>query len=196
MTREEHKDEFFRYVAENQDELRHCLRKNITFDGDIFDDVTANTVIRIAEYIMRNDIRIDNFKNFFFIAAKREYINAQNKMRQADASTEHSLIEDFKTDMIDDDGSDEEFAIRIHRLVGSLDEILQKHFSSLEVDIFLIYYRLKSEKRSISYKKMASMLGLSNKFVTNTLKKIKAFVKTDHEVNELKKNILYGDDDD
>ena len=196
MTREEHKDEFFSYVAQNQDELRRCLRKNITFDGDIFDDVTANTVIRIAEYIMRNDIRIDNFKNFFFIAAKREYIMQQNKIRQADASTDHCLIEDFKTDMIDDDGNDEEFAIRIHRLVRSLDEILQKHFSSLEVDIFLIYYRLKSEKRSISYKKMASMLGLSNKFVTNTLKKIKAFVKTDAEINELKKNILYGDDDD
>ena len=79
--REKHKNDFFNYVIENKRELQKALKKNITYDPDIFDDVTCNTIVRIAEYIVKNGVKINNFKFFFFIAAKREYIAEQNKKR-------------------------------------------------------------------------------------------------------------------
>ena len=68
--REKHKNDFFNYVIENKRELQKALKKNITYDPDIFDDVTCNTITRIAEYIVNNGVKINNFKFFFFIAAK------------------------------------------------------------------------------------------------------------------------------
>ena len=77
LDKEKHKDDFFKFIIENEKELQKALKKNITFDPDIFDDSTADTVCRIGEYIMQKGIKIDNFKYFFFIAAKRDYIAKQ-----------------------------------------------------------------------------------------------------------------------
>ena len=63
---EQHKDDFFQYVIEHEKELKYALRKNITYDAEIFDDVTADTIIRIAEYIINKQVFIKDFKGLFF----------------------------------------------------------------------------------------------------------------------------------
>ena len=65
-TSEKHANDFMLYVAEHEEELKNAIKKNITYDDDIFDDVTANTTLRIAEYIINNKANIKSFKNLSF----------------------------------------------------------------------------------------------------------------------------------
>ena len=73
MTNEEHGREFLKYVGDNIERLKHNLRKNITYDEDIFDDVIQDSIIKVYNAIM-NGTRIDDFEQYFFIASKFEYI--------------------------------------------------------------------------------------------------------------------------
>ena len=67
---EKHKDDFMLYVWNNLDSLNYALRKNITYDPEIYDDVTADTVCRISEYIVNKKVFIKDFKGMFFLSAK------------------------------------------------------------------------------------------------------------------------------
>ena len=210
--REKHKDEFFKYIIDNERELKKALKKNITFDPDIFDDVTASTIVRIAEYIMKNGIHINNFKYFFFICAKREYIAEQNKKRQATNNSNRDFFDNIfngqekkekKEDvdiyhaMINNDEDimlQEEKANKVHELFQFLENKLNEVFPPDECDIFLIYFRLKSEKKGISYKKMALLTDKDLKYITNVIKKIKKYIKESPEIQNKKKEIMKNDD--
>ena len=89
---EQHKNDFMMYVHNNLDALNYALRKNITYDPDLFDDVTADTLCRIAEYIMRNHVFIKDFKGMFFLSAKRQYIAEQNKKRDRDSKSDREYF--------------------------------------------------------------------------------------------------------
>ena len=47
----EHRDDFIKFVVDNQEKIRKAVRKNITMDADIFDDVTGDTIVKICDYI-------------------------------------------------------------------------------------------------------------------------------------------------
>ena len=76
-------------------------------------------------------------------------------------------------------------------LVQKLNEV----FEGNEVDIFLIYFRLKSEKKGISYKKLADIMDKDVKYITRTIVKIKKYIKESEEIQENKKKIMSEDDD-
>lgn len=212
LDRQKHKDDFFNYIIENEKELQKALRKNITYDPDIFDDVTAETIVRIAEYIMKNGIKINNFKYFFFICAKREYIAQQNKKRGLTNNSNRDFFDnifnglekrekqedlDIYYGMLnnDDDVLAEEIkADKVHRLFQYLERKLNEAFPPDEADIFLIYFRLKSEKKGISYKKMALLVDKDLKYITNTIKKIKKYIKESHDIQNKKQEIMKNDD--
>lgn len=210
--KEKHKDDFFKYIIDNEKELQKALKKNITYDPDIFDDVTCNTIVRIAEYIMKNEIRIDNFKYFFFICAKREYIAEQNKKRgitnnsnrdffdnifnglekrekQEDLDIYYSMLNNDEDIMVEETKAD-----KVHRLFEYLEKKLNETFLPDEADIFLIYFRLKSEKKGISYKKMAMLTDKDLKYITNVIKKIKKYIKESEEIQNKKIEIMKSDD--
>ena len=210
--KEKHKDDFFKYIIENEKELQKALKKNITYDPDIFDDVTCNTIVRIAEYIMKNEIRIDNFKYFFFICAKREYIAEQNKKRGLTNSSNRDFFDnifnglekrekqedlDIYYSMLNNDEDimvEETKADKVHRLFEYLEKKLNETFLPDEADIFLIYFRLKSEKKGISYKKMAMLTDKDLKYITNVIKKIKKYIKESEEIQNKKIEIMKSDD--
>lgn len=212
LDRQKHKDDFFNYIIENEKELQKALKKNITYDPDIFDDVTAETIVRIAEYIMKNGIKINNFKYFFFICAKREYIAQQNKKRGLTNNSNRDFFDnifnglekrekqedlDIYYGMLnnDDDVLAEEIkADKVHRLFQYLERKLNEAFPPDEADIFLIYFRLKSEKKGISYKKMALLVDKDLKYITNTIKKIKKYIKESHDIQNKKQEIMKNDD--
>ena len=210
--KEKHKDDFFKYIIDNEKELQKALKKNITYDPDIFDDVTCNTIVRIAEYIMKNEIRIDNFKYFFFICAKREYIAEQNKKRgitnnsnrdffdnifnglekrekQEDLDIYYSMLNNDEDIMVEETKAD-----KVHRLFEYFEKKLNETFLPDEADIFLIYFRLKSEKKGISYKKMAMLTDKDLKYITNVIKKIKKYIKESEEIQNKKIEIMKSDD--
>ena len=167
MDWEKHKNDFMMYVWNNLSTLNHAIRKNITYDPDLYDDVTADTLVRIAEYIMRNHVYIKDFKGMFFLSVKRQYIAEQNKKRSRESKSDreyfskldealgryYDYIEDGDSseyvinhpDMdiwLDDDYMDEEIkAERVHQLFKYLEGKLNEVFDGNEVDIFLIYFR-------------------------------------------------------
>lgn len=214
---EKHKDDFMLYVWNNLDSLNYALRKNITYDPEIYDDVTADTVCRISEYIVNKKVFIKDFKGMFFLSAKRQYVAEQNKKREREKKSDreyftkldealgryYDYIEDGDTseytvnqpnlDMfLDDDNvmADELKAERTHELFKYLEEELNKQFEGNEVDIFLIYFRLKSERKGISYKKLSEIMDKDVKYITRTIVKIKKYIKESQEIQETKKKIM------
>lgn len=216
MDWEKHKNDFMMYVWNNLSTLNYAIRKNITYDPDLYDDVTADTLVRIAEYIMRNHVYIKDFKGMFFLSVKRQYIAEQNKKRDRESKSDreyfskldealgryYDYIEDGDSseyvinhpDMdiwLDDDYMDEEIkAERVHQLFKYLEGKLNEVFDGNEVDIFLIYFRLKSERRGISYKKLADIMDKDVKYITRVIVKIKKYVKDSVEIQENKKRIM------
>lgn len=203
-----HKDDFFKYVIEHERELKYALRKNITYDEELFDDVTADTLCRIGEYILRKQAYIKDFKGLFFISAKRQYIAVQNKKREMEGRMNRTLFINMSEDymkaekqedvnsyleLAENDGEAltlEKKAENTHKLFKYLEEELNKRFEGNEVDIFLIYFRLKSERKGISYKKLADIMDKDVKYITRTIVKIKKFVKESREIQENKKRIM------
>ena len=153
----------------------------------------------------------------FFLSAKRQYVAEQNKKREREKKSDreyftkldealgryYDYIEDGDTaeytvnqpnlDMfLDDDNvmADELKAERTHELFKYLEEELNKQFEGNEVDIFLIYFRLKSERKGISYKKLSEIMDKDVKYITRTIVKIKKYIKESQEIQETKKKIM------
>lgn len=214
---EKHKDDFMLFVWNNLDSLNYALRKNITYDPDIFDDVTADTLCRIGEYIVNKKAFIKDFKGMFFLSAKRQYVAEQNKKRERDKksdreyfskldealgryydyvengdSVEYTINQPNLDMFLDDDNimTNEIKAERIHHLFKYLEGKLNEVFEGNEVDIFLIYFRLKSERKGISYKKLADIMDKDVKYITRTIVKIKKYIKDSAEIQETKKRIM------
>lgn len=207
---EQHKNDFMLYVWENLEELNRCIRKNITYDPDIYDDVTSNTLVRIAEYIVRKQQYIRDFKNMFFLSAKREYIAEQTKKRERQKNSNRDFLDNVyngeekrnKADtavfyrLVDNNTTPDEIAAeRTHKLFRYLEDKLNETFDGNEVDIFLIYFRLKSERKGISYKKLASIMDKDVKYITKTIVKIKKYIRENNEIQEMKRRIMNGLDE-
>lgn len=196
MSNEEHGKEFLEYVARNEARLKKNLRKNITYNENIFDDVFQSTIIKVYDRIMKGTV-IKDFEQYFFIASKFEYINEDNKIKK------RQKVEDSEIDTDDDRFAEDDNAWKIKEernenindLFKFLSKRLNEVFSPAEADIFLIYYRLKSEKAGISYHKMVKITGRKFSEISQIIQKIKKFIRTDEAIIEYKKKILNGNID-
>lgn len=196
MSNEEHAREFLEYVAKNEARLKKNLRKNITYNENIFDDVFQSTIIKVYDRIMKGTV-IKDFEQYFFIASKFEYINEDNKIKK------RQKVEDREIDTDDDRFAEEDNAWKIKEernenindLFKFLSKRLNEVFSPAEADIFLIYYRLKSEKAGISYHKMVKITGRKFSEISQIIQKIKKFIRTDEAIIEYKRKILNGNID-
>lgn len=196
MTNVEHGQAFLDFVAKNEARLKKNLRKNITYDPDIFDDVFQDSIIKVYNAI-ENGARIKDFEQYFFIASKFCYINADNKMKNRMKNDDREIFGEIDNDerFAEYDKSwevKEERNNRINELMKYLSQRLNEVFSPRECDIFLIYYRLKSEKAGVSYKKLARILEIDVKEVTNIIQKVKAFVREDDEIMDIKRRLMNG----
>ena len=196
MTNEEHGQEFLKFVADNEARLKKNLRKNITYNEDIFDDVFQDSIIKVYNAIEKG-ARIKDFEQYFFIASKFCYINADNKMKNRQKNDDREIFCDIDQDerFAEEDNAwriKEDRNNRINELMKYLSQRLNEVFNPRECDIFLIYYRLKSEKAGVSYKKLAKILETDVKEITNIIQKIKIFIKQDKEIREMKGKLLNG----
>lgn len=192
MTSEEHARDFLEYVAKNEKRLKKNLKKNITYDPDIFDDVFQDSIIKVYDRIMKGEI-IKDFEQYFFIASKFHYINTDNKNKKKKNSSDRSILEN-ETDLFPSFDNQwkqkEERNEKINELFWYLSDELNKVFTPVEADIFLIYYRLKSEKAGISYKKMAQITEKPLSEITDIIKKIKKYIRTNEDIINKKKELL------
>lgn len=193
MSVEEHGQEFLQFVADNEARLKKNLRKNITYNPDIFDDVFQDTIIKVYDRIMKGTV-IKDFEQYFFIASKFQYINEDNKVKK------RLKVEDREIDSDDDRFAEEDNGWKvkedrnenINELFKFLSDRLNEVFSPRECDIFLIYYRLKSEKAGISYKKLSKITNIDVKEITSIIQKVKTYIKNDKEIIEYKRKLLNG----
>ncbi len=196
MTNEEHGQEFLQFVAKNEARLKKNLQKNITYNPDIFDDVFQESIIKVYSAI-ENGARIKDFEQYFFIASKFCYINVDNKVKARQKTDDRdayvSIDEDERFAEYDNAWQiKEDRNERINELMRYLSKRLNEVFSPRECDIFLIYYRLKSEKAGVSYKKLAKILEIDVKEVTNIIQRVKKWVKEDKEIIETKRKLMNG----
>jgi len=210
MTNEEHAKEFLEYVAKNEKRLKKNLRKNITYNEDIFDDVFQDSIIKVYDSIM-NGTRIDDFEKYFFIASKFSYFNADNKNKRNIKQNDNDILwkishgyENNKGDIsedakrlidelvIEDDEwkKKEEKNENINKLFQFISNRLNEVFSPAECDIYLIYFRLKSEKAGVSYQKMAKITNRTFSEISQIIQKLKKYIRTDQEIQDLKKKLL------
>lgn len=213
MSSEEHAQDFLEYVAKNEKRLKKNLRKNITYNEELFDDVFQDSIIKVYDSIMNGTI-IEDFEKYFFIASKFTYFNADNKNKRNIKQNDRDLLfnishglENNRGDMSEDGKrlideiceEDDEWMRKeeknenINKLFEFISDKINKVFSPLECDIYLIYFRLKSEKAGISYQKMAKIVGRSFSEVSQMIQRVKKFVRNDEEINEMKEKLLNGD---
>lgn len=191
---EKHCNDFYQYIIRNEKQLKQEVRKNITYEEELFDEAYSDTIVKVANAILVNHKVIEDFRYYFFISFKQNFIQLQNKKRKIDKlktygfkDCEGLIIEDF---------DNEERYDRIRILFKWLSDYLEEHFPPNEVDIYIVYYFLKVGKNRVSYKKMADIYDVELKYITNVIQNIKRFVKNDEIINKKKEEILYDGDFD
>lgn len=178
---------FLEWYVANEKEMRKALRKNITYDADLFDDVIGETIIKVYNSIERGT-EVVSYKDFFFICAKFNYINAQKKQRNRKNREDREFI--GWGDIIDEPNTKEQKVKMIRELYKYIADYIEDYFPSNETDLFIVYHKLKSDGSPISYEKMSNITGHSVGYITKTLKKIKEFVNTNEDIIRKKKYLL------
>ena len=191
---EKHCNDFYQYIIRNEKQLKQEVRKNITYEEELFDEAYSDTIVKVANAILVNHKVIEDFRYYFFISFKQNFIQLQNKKRKNDKLKTYGYKE--CEGLIIEDYDNEERYDRIKILFKWLSDYLEEHFPPNEVDIYIVYYFLKVGKNRVSYKKMAEIYDVELKYITNVIQNIKRFVKNDEIINKKKEEILYGTDFD
>ena len=179
--------EFLEWYSQNSEMLIKAVRKNITYDEEIFDDVIADTLCKIYTTMEKGTV-VNDFKNFFFICAKFNYINAQKKRRKELQIHDRGY---FDWGDIEEEVNVKEAKIKaINELYKYIADYIEDKFPSNEVDLFILYYKLKSNGSSISYAKMSKITGHSVSYITKTIRKVKEYVVNNEEIINKKKILL------
>lgn len=179
-------DDFYKYLSENGEQIKYELRKNITFDDELFEDVYNDTVVKVYEAIAEKGKEVEDIRMYFFISFKFNYIQSQAKQRKH--KSRKSVIEPYTLDITDTEYS-EEYPRRINDFFNYIREELEKKFEPFEVDLFIIYYKLKCGKGKISYRKLSNITGLSMSVVVSTIQKLREYVKGNEQIIEKKKRL-------
>ena len=190
---EKHCNDFYQYIIRNEKQLKQEVRKNITYEEELFDEAYSDTIVKVANAILVNHKVIEDFRYYFFISFKQNFIQLQNKKRKIDKLKTYGYKE--CEGLIIEDYDNEERYDRIRILFKWLSDYLEEHFPPNEVDIYIVYYFLKVGKNRVSYKKMADIYDVELKYITNVIQNIKRFVKNDEIINKKKEEILYNDGD-
>ena len=210
--REEHVQEFFDWLTdkENYRLARKALAKNITFDEEIFDDAFQTAIVRTANNILSNGAYISDFQNYFFMCCKFIYIDMDNKKKNRYKKEDSDYFMNIWTNndkkvmpcdyqqyyrdiCIDNSNAvleKEAMDDRIRELFKFIHERLEETFTPQEVDIFMLYYRLKSEGKGISYKNLAQIMGVATNRINVTIVAIRKFIHEDAEINEMKRKLI------
>ena len=189
---DKHCNDFYQYIIRNEKQLKQEVRKNITYEEELFDEAYSDTIVKVANAILVNHKVIEDFRYYFFISFKQNFIQLQNKRRKIDKLKTYGY-KDCEGLIIEDYDNEERYD-RIKILFKWLSDYLEEYFPPNEVDIYIVYYFLKVGKNRVSYKKMADIYDVELKYITNVIQNIKRFVKNDEIINKKKEEILYNGD--
>ena len=190
MNNEEKARDFLNYVAKNEKELKYILAKNVTYDKDIFDDVFNDTIIKVYNSIKKNGTEVSDYKNYFYISLKWQYILQFNRNKSYTCKTVRDYFEN--NDIIEEV---EEKENKFNAVIETLDIIrndIIEQYGEWYTTVFFEYYTCKATE-GCSYKKLATKLGTSIKQIQEVIKTIKEYIRTSEKMNKLKE-ILHTED--
>lgn len=86
--------EFMQYVADNYDMLVDSLKKNGTYNEDVF----SETLLKCHDNILKNNKIIQSHKDFFFWCCRNNYIMYTNKQRNLDKINLRTFIDEVESE--------------------------------------------------------------------------------------------------
>lgn len=174
-------NEFLQYVAQNQSRLKQNLRKNVTYDPELFDDVFQTSIIKIYDSMVRQNLYVEDFEKYFFIGSKFEYINTDNKRRKLRNVTDDESAATWQIDESIEENSDE-----ISRIYDETQDYLIYEYGEKSANVFLSYYWNKINTGRTSYRAVAEEYQISVKEVSPIIRTI----KSDFQTKNIKLNDL------
>lgn len=188
----EHINDFYNYIIQNEKELKKALKKNITFDGEIFDDVYNDAIVMCVESMMKKRERVKSFKDFFFIVSKHRYYNQDNKKKKH----QKTHIYDYwngENDLIDTNYTEEK-AEKVEALTKLILTELTNNsdFNNADIDLFIIYYKLKSQGvQHITYKRLAEITNRTQSSVAKAIINIRKWVNDNKKIKDAYEHIKH-----
>lgn len=186
---EEYARRFLNWATEWRSEIQHSIKKNVTWEDDeFFNDIYTDGLIRIYNYIVQKNKEIQSWKMFTFTALKWSYIQRQNKLRaERNNKVDVSALADVEAES--DWQEREDYLNRVENYLNWLFEQVNDNFDSATADTFIIYYRLKAEKsQSVSYRKLATICGVSEQEISRRIQAVKKWIKDNKEILEIRRN--------
>lgn len=164
--------EFLDFVSQNQQELRKALKKNITYNPTLFDDVFQNTIVKVYTSIVKNNKEVKDYKQYFFISLKWEYVLWHNRHKKELESRIGDSDYFNRVDLPEPDDTDQEDRERNAEILECVKEILSDEFGEDNTILFLDYmYR----KNQLSFQKIAREYGRETDETAQTIRKMKRF---------------------
>lgn len=172
---------FLEYVAQNDKRLRRNLRKNITFDEGLFDDIFQDSIIKVYNSIVKNNKDIDDYEQYFFTSSKFNYILKQNSERER--IKKRINIDDYiqNKDIEQEDYSE----INSLCLLNDIREVIEDEFGTTNSDLYFDYMILKVEG-GMSYNRYSQLKGIPVSKISDIVSRIKNFCKKHTKISELK----------
>lgn len=172
--------EFLRFVAAHERELRRALRKNVTYDPEIFDDVFSGTIVKVHAAIAAGR-EVRDFRQYFFIAAKFEYIHRDNLRRRDRDRTAPLEAADAVADSCGPIADMRPLLTAIRRRVA---RVFGRRWR-------ILYERHRSGE---TFSAIARVEGLHPRAVASTLHAVERYVANNRAIQQLKKQYYDADD--
>lgn len=169
-------DALLLWIHENESRLKHNVKKNITYDPELFSEVWSDSLVRIYENILRTGKEIRNRDYFVFTCVKWNYINAQTSDRNRTRT--HVRLDDAFGNP-DDCPEDETYGGEPYaERLADLTERLTAAFGAGQTEIFLDYWRGKTQRGGVSYAEIAEDHGVPTETVRRIVRELTDFART------------------
>lgn len=179
--------QFLEYVENNIELLKRNLKKNITYNDEIFEDSFNDTVLKIHNSILKNGTEIKDYKQYFFMSSKWQYINADNKNKRKKELEIRGLLEDDTFEVYEEEIDEMERENKTFNALQSISDLITLNFTPLHSEIYLKYMMGKvNKKKKTSYDKIAEEYNINLKDVTNIITSVKKFLNDNEELNKIK----------
>lgn len=165
---------FLEYVANNINRLKRNLKKNITYDENLFDDLFQESILKVYNTIVKNNKDVEDYEQYFYISSKYNYILKQNSNREKmKRMTE-------LTDRHNDMEFEEYEELDVDKIIGELKQVITDEFGESVAELYMDYMSLKM-RGGMSYSKYADIMGLSVNKVADTISRVKQFCKNNRQ---------------
>lgn len=173
-TAEEKGAAFLQWIADNQKELKKAVKKNCTFDAEIFDDVFAEAIINVYNTITKNNSEIANIKNYFFLACKWQYQMRQNQHRKHTEETIRDVLPNLNIiDEIEDETAKEN---DYNEAITTMREVLTEQFGGEMADVFFVYWQGKMSGEIANIGELCDRLNLDPRKAKNALQQMRRYI--------------------